>query len=237
MAGLGFRTFTAGAVLTAAQVQGYLQEQAIMKFATTAARTSALASPSQGMMSFISSSNSYWQYYELYNASTNPGGAATAGWYPAEGTVLFAGKRNNTSLSIPNDTYTVVSFNTFACAGSTSNTDTIQINSATIPSVFTVRQTGWYAIGGSVRTPAWSSTAGTTRALAINQGSTTYSTSTLIQATETDPTGIAGAINEASAYLLASGANIRMFIYQNSGGAATNNDTNFSIQFLRPASV
>ena len=216
MAGLGFRTFTAGAVLTAAQVQGYLQEQAIMKFATTAARTSALASPTQGMMSFISSSNSYWQYYELYNASTNPGGAATAGWYPAEGTVLFAGKRNNTSLSIPNDTYTVVSFNTFACAGSTSNTDTIQINSATIPSVFTVRQTGWYAIGGSVRTPAWSSTAGTSRALAINQGSTTYSTSTLIQATETDPTGIAGAVNESSAYLLAAGSNIRMFIYQNS---------------------
>lgn len=237
MAGLGWRTFTAGAVLTAAQVQGYLQDQAVMKFATSAARTSALASPTQGMISFLSDSNTFWQYYEIYNSATNPGGAATAGWYPQEGTVLFAGKRNNTGLTIPNDTYTVVSFNTFSCAGSTSNTTTIQINSATIPSTFTVRQAGWYSIGGSVRTPAWSSTAGTARALAINKGSATYTTNTIIQATETDPTGLAGAVNEASAYLLAAGDVLRMFIYQNSGGNATNNDTNFSIQYLRPASV
>ena len=237
MAGLGWRTFNANSVLTSAQVQGYLQDQAVMKFATSAARTSALASPTQGMMSFLSDSNTFWQYYEVYNSSTNPGGAATAGWYPAEGTVLFAGKRNNTSASIPNDTYTVISFNTFSCAGSTSNTTTIQINSATIPSTFTVRQAGWYSIGGSVRTPSWSSTAGTARAMAINRNSTTYSTNTFIQNTETDPTGIAGAVSEASAYLLAAGDVIRMFIYQNSGGAATNSDTNFSIQYLRPASV
>jgi hypothetical protein len=237
LAGLGWRTFTAGAVLTAAQVQGYLQDQAVLKFATATARTSALASPTQGMMSFLSDSNTYWQYYEVYNSATNPGGAATAGWYPAEGTTLFAGKRNNTGLSIPNDTYTVVSFNTFSCAGSTSNTTTIQINSATAPSTFTVRQAGWYSIGGTVRTPSWSSTAGTARSLAINRDSATYSTNTFIQITETDPTGLANAVNEASAYLLAAGAVIRMFIYQNSGGAATNNDTNFSIQYLRPASV
>lgn len=237
MAGLGFKTFTAGAVLTAAQVQGYLQDQAVMKFASATARTSALASPTQGMVSFLSDSNTFWQYYEAYNASTNPGGSSVAGWFPQEGTVLFAGKRNNTGLSIPNDTYTVVSFNTFSCAGSTSNTTTIQINSATIPSTFTVRQAGWYSIGGSVRTPAWSSTAGTARALAINKSSATYTTNTIIQATETDPTGPAGAVNEASAYLLAAGDVLRMFIYQNSGGAATNNDTNFSIQYLRPASV
>lgn len=237
MAGLGFRTFTSGSVLTAAQVQGYLQEQAVMKFASVSARNAAITSPSQGMLAFTTSTNSYWRYSEAYNAATNPGGSSVAGWFPVEGTLLFAGKRNNTGLSIPNDAYTVVSFNTFACSGSTSNFDTIQINSATAPSTFTVRQAGWYAIGGSVRTPSWSSTAGTARALAINRDSATYSTNTLIQATEADPTGIAGAVNEASAYLLAANAVIRMFIYQNSGGAATNSDTNFSIQYLRPASV
>jgi hypothetical protein len=73
--------------------------------------------------------------------------------------------------------------------------------------------------------------------LAINKGSTTYTVNTIIQATETDPTGAAGAVNEASAYLLAAGDVLRMFIYQNTGGAATNSDTNFSIQYLRPASV
>lgn len=237
MAGLGFKTFVAGDVLTAAQVQGYLQDQAVMKFASVAARASALASPTQGMLSFITGSNSYWRYYEVYNSGTNPGGAATAGWYPVEGTVLFAGKRNNTGLSIPNDTYTVVSFNTFSCAGSITEFQTIQINSATAPSTFTVRQAGWYRIGGMFRTPAWSSTAGTARALACNRNSTTYSTNTILQTTETDPTGVAGAVSEASAYLLAAGDVIRFFIYQNSGGAATNSDTNFSIEYLRPASV
>jgi hypothetical protein len=237
MAGLGFKTFVAGDVLTAAQVQGYLQDQAVMKFASSATRAGAIASPTQGMVSFLTDSNTYWQYYEAYNSGTNPGGAASAGWYPLEGTVLFAGKRSNTSASIPNDTYTVISFNTFSCAGSTSNTSTIQINSATIPSTFTVRNAGWYSITGSLRTPAWSSTAGTARAIAINKSSTTYTTNTIIQATETDPTGAAGAINESATYLLAAGDVIRMFIYQNSGGAATNNDTNFSIQYLRPASV
>ena len=42
MAGLGYKAFTGGAVLTAAQVQGYLQYQAVMKFATAAARDAAL---------------------------------------------------------------------------------------------------------------------------------------------------------------------------------------------------
>lgn len=237
MAGLGYRAFTAGAVLTAAQVQNYLQDQAVMVFASASARTSVLASPSQGMMSFLNDSNTYWQYYEVYNSGTNPGGASVAGWYPAEGTVLFAGKRSNTGASIPTTTYTVLSFNTFACAGSTSNTTTIQINSATAPSTFTVRQAGWYSIGGMFRVAAWSSTAGTARALAINRNSTTYTTNIIVQNTDTDPTGAGGVASEASAVLLAAGDVIRMFVYQDSGGNATNNDTNFSITYLRPASV
>jgi hypothetical protein len=43
MAGLGYKDFTAGAVLTAAQVDGYLMEQSVMNFAGTAARGSALS--------------------------------------------------------------------------------------------------------------------------------------------------------------------------------------------------
>jgi len=236
MAGLGWRSFTAGAVLTAAQVQGYLQDQAIMKFATDAARTSALASPTQGMRSFLSDSNTLWQYYEVYNSSTNTGGAATAGWYPAEGTTLFAGKRSNTSLSIATATYTVVSFNTFSCAGSTSNTTTIQINSATAPSTFTVRQNGWYRLSMNVPMGAWSSTAGAARAMAANRNSATYSTSTLTQQTETGTTA-PQVMTDTATVLLATGDVLRFFIYQDSGGNATNNDTNFSIEYLRPASV
>lgn len=53
MAGLGYRTFAAGEVLSAANVQGYLQDQAVMVFAGTAARGSAIATATEGMMTYI----------------------------------------------------------------------------------------------------------------------------------------------------------------------------------------
>jgi len=59
MAGAGWRSFTAGAVLTAAQVQTYLQDQAVQVYATTAARSSALGtSVSAGMVSFLTGTES-----------------------------------------------------------------------------------------------------------------------------------------------------------------------------------
>jgi hypothetical protein len=91
MAGLGYKSFAPGEVLTAANLQGYAVDQSVMKFATTAARTSALAALSQGMMSWIDATGSLEVYMELYNASTNPGGAVTAGWYPVPGASMFYG--------------------------------------------------------------------------------------------------------------------------------------------------
>lgn len=53
MAGAGFKTFAAGEVLAAADVNTYLMEQSVMVFADAAARTTAIASPSAGMMTFL----------------------------------------------------------------------------------------------------------------------------------------------------------------------------------------
>jgi hypothetical protein len=89
MAGLGFKTINAASVLTAADLQGYAVDQSVMVFATSAARTSALTSPSQGMVSFLTDSGTTWQYFAAYNASTNPGGAAAAGHYPIAGAISF----------------------------------------------------------------------------------------------------------------------------------------------------
>ena len=63
MAGLGRKVFTAGEVLTAANVQGYLQDQAVMVFAGTAARGSAIGTASEGMMSYLADTNVV-QYYD-----------------------------------------------------------------------------------------------------------------------------------------------------------------------------
>jgi hypothetical protein len=53
MAGAGKKTFTAGEVLTASDVNTYLMEQSVMYFAGTAARSSAIPTPSTGMTSYI----------------------------------------------------------------------------------------------------------------------------------------------------------------------------------------
>jgi len=51
-AGLGFKTFTTGEVLTAADTNGYLM-QGVLVFADAAARTAAITSPQEGQTSYL----------------------------------------------------------------------------------------------------------------------------------------------------------------------------------------
>jgi len=72
MAGLGYKSFTSGAVLTASQVQGYLQDQSVMVFDTAAARTTALgANVAAGMVSFLKATdtNDKANAVEIYDGS------------------------------------------------------------------------------------------------------------------------------------------------------------------------
>ena len=66
MAGGGYKTFTAGEVLTAANVQAYLQDQTVMVFGGTAARGSAVGTAvAEGMFSYLSDTDSL----EFYDGS------------------------------------------------------------------------------------------------------------------------------------------------------------------------
>ena len=58
----GYRTFTAGEVLTAANVQTFLQDQIIAVYADEATANAALASPAEGQFRFLEDSDSF-QYY------------------------------------------------------------------------------------------------------------------------------------------------------------------------------
>ena len=60
-AGLGFKTFVSGEVLTAADTNGYLM-QGILDFASEAARNSAITSPQEGQFAFTKDTNSLWYY-------------------------------------------------------------------------------------------------------------------------------------------------------------------------------
>jgi hypothetical protein len=69
MAGAGYRTWTAGEVVTASNVQSYLQDQTVGVYAGTAARSSAILSPSEGQVSYRTDDD----VVEVYNGT---------GWVP-----------------------------------------------------------------------------------------------------------------------------------------------------------
>ena len=81
MAGAGALLFTSGQVLTAAQVNTYLMDQAIMRFATTTARDAAFGGAceptlAEGMFAYIDADNSLyfytgsaWEKYGITNDS------------------------------------------------------------------------------------------------------------------------------------------------------------------------
>ena len=67
MAGAGYKLFNTGDVLTAAQVNTYLQEQTVMVFANSTARTTALSGVlAEGMMSYLQDTNAV----EVYNGTS-----------------------------------------------------------------------------------------------------------------------------------------------------------------------
>jgi hypothetical protein len=75
----GYRTFAAGEVLTAANVQTYLQDQVVSVYANEAAADAALASPAEGQFRWISDVD----LFQVYDGSA--WGAAGGG---AAGSVL-----------------------------------------------------------------------------------------------------------------------------------------------------
>lgn len=67
MAGAGAKLFVSGDVLTAAQVNTYLMDQAIMRFATTTARDNAFGGAgeptlAEGMFAYIDADNTLYYY-------------------------------------------------------------------------------------------------------------------------------------------------------------------------------
>jgi len=63
--GSGFRTWTTGEVVTASNVNNYLQEQTVMSFADSSARDAAVTSPEEGMVAVLRDTNKV----TIYNGS------------------------------------------------------------------------------------------------------------------------------------------------------------------------
>jgi len=73
----GYRTFSAGEVLTAANVQTFLQDQVIPVYADATAADAALASPAEGQFRFLKDTDAF-QYYT--GSAWVAAGGATVGF-------------------------------------------------------------------------------------------------------------------------------------------------------------
>ena len=75
MAGAGYKLWSTGEVVTAANVNSYLQQQTIMVFASSSARTTALSGViAEGMFTYLTDTNAF-QYYDgaSWTDVSNPG--------------------------------------------------------------------------------------------------------------------------------------------------------------------
>ncbi len=63
MAGAGYKQWTTGAVLTSSDMNTYVGDQVVMVFASSSARSSAVSSATEGMVSYLKDTNAI-EYYD-----------------------------------------------------------------------------------------------------------------------------------------------------------------------------
>ena len=222
MAGQGYRLFSAGEILTAANLQNFTVDQSVMVFASAADRTTNLAAPSQGMVTYLTDSGTTWQYYELYNASTNPGGAKTAGHYPIAGACFFG-----------TATRTAATGTSYAPGASgfayTELTDTLQWhNPSTNPDRITPNVEGLYRATASAQ---WGASGTGTRVGSIqkNAGDLTSFYGPGVSVRNFSTTGLAY-MNGSTDYFNASG-------YLQDSGISLTVITQVMVEYVRPSIV
>jgi len=124
-AGLGFKTFTTGEVLTAADVNGYLM-QGVLVFASEAARNAAITSPQEGQFAFTKDTNSLWYY-------TGSAWAASGATGDIEGVTAgtgISGGGTSGTVTITNDMATTITASGDIVVGTGSGTyDNLPIGS------------------------------------------------------------------------------------------------------------
>jgi hypothetical protein len=98
MAGSGRKTFSPGDVLTSSDVQNYLMDQSVMVFAGTAARASAIPSPSAGMVAYSTATA-----LQVYNGSAWVD--LSTGYGAASGTAA-----SSTAITVAGTAYTLLTF-------------------------------------------------------------------------------------------------------------------------------
>jgi hypothetical protein len=139
-AGLGYKEFTTGDVLTAADANGYLASQVVMVFASAAARTSAIASPQEGMISYLKDTNATEYYSGSAWAAIGGGG----GGMTLLSTTTLTG--SSTSVSITPTGYNKIEVIVYGVTNGSNGNLFMGINTDTTASNYVQ---AWYGTGGT----------------------------------------------------------------------------------------
>ena len=184
-AGLGFKTFTVGEVLTAADVNGYLM-QGVLVFASEAARNSAITSPQEGQFAFTKDTNSLW----YYTGSAWVASGATGDIEGVTAGVGITGGGTSGTVTITNDMATTITASGDIVVGTGSGTyDNLPIGT-----------TGQILTADTTVSPykvKWAAAAGGGKVLQVVQA--TYATQTVITSTSYTDSGLSATITPSSA--------------------------------------
>lgn len=158
------KVFVANEVLTAADVNTYLQNQAVMTFASTAARTTAIPTATEGMITYLTDAD----VFEVYNGSAWVGIPAKYLTAPIEKTTVSAtaatGTINydaNTQADLFYTTNATGNFTLNFRASASVTLNTLLATGQTITLVFrntngaTAYRATAFQVDGSAVTPKW----------------------------------------------------------------------------------
>ena len=159
-AGLGFKTFNTGDILSASDVNGYLM-QGVLVFASTAARDAAITAPAEGQFAFTKDTNSLF-YYD---------GAA---WVASGATGVIEGVTAGTGISGGGTSGTVTITNSMATAIDAKG-DLIVGTGADTFSKLTAGTNGYLLTADSAEATGlkWAAPAGGGKVLQVVQGTLT----------------------------------------------------------------
>ncbi len=217
-AGLGFKTFTTGEVLTAADVNGYLM-QGVLVFASEAARNSAITSPQEGQFAYTKDNNSLWYYTGSAWAASGATGdieGVTAG-------VGISGGGTSGTVTITNDMATTITASGDIVIGTGSGTyDNLPIGS-----------TGQVLTADTTVSPykvKWAAAAGGGKVLQVVQS--VYTTATAIASTTYTDTGLTATITPSSA-----SSKVLVIVNQNAEAFRETSQASAHIRILRGATA
>jgi hypothetical protein len=136
------KTFVAGDVLTASDVNGFLMDQSVMTFADSTARSSAIGTATEGMLTYLADTNAF----EYWNGSAYEGIGAPA---PTNSTVTTAytaviGNAGGFLLSTSSSAITVTFDDVFAIG---ERVDVIMDGAGTVTLAAGTGVTGWGGAG------------------------------------------------------------------------------------------